>query len=149
MKWMQLKARPLQLLRTRQRVAWGDTNYLQYKFYFTLSFNCLDDLIQLNCHSFVRKFKVCVFMDCFHWDLDNIRSFFSDFFSVSAAVVKRTAAKRFTALILHDLGALLYLLTTEICEISLVCLYITISMAPRSREELFVTGKWLPWTEAM
>ena len=95
---MKLKARPLQLLRTRQRVAWGDTNYLQYKFYFTLSFNCLNDLIELNCHSFVRKFKVCVFIDCFHWDLDNIRSFFSEFFSVSAAVVKRTAAKRFPAL---------------------------------------------------
>lgn len=47
MKWMQLKARPLQLLRTRQRVTWGDTNYLQYKFYFTLSFNCLNDLIEL------------------------------------------------------------------------------------------------------
>lgn len=88
------------------------------------------------------------FIDCFHWDMDNIRSFFSDFFSVSAAVVKRMAAKRFTALVLHDLGALLYLLTTEICEISLVCLYNMISMASRSREELFVTEKWLPWTVA-
>ena len=40
-------------------------------------------------------------------------------FSVRAAVAKKMAAKRY---------ALLYLFTTEICEISLACLYKAVSM---------------------
>ena len=42
-----------------------DANRLHCKYYFTLSFTFLDDLIQSNCLYFVRKFMVSVLIDSF------------------------------------------------------------------------------------
>ena len=42
-----------------------DANILYCKYYFTLSFFFLGDLVQLNYHYFGRKFMVYVFIGCF------------------------------------------------------------------------------------
>ena len=58
---------------------------------------------------------------------------------------------RFNSLAFRKLGALLYLFTTETCDISLVCLKLhnTVSIASKSHEEFCVTEIWLRWTAAM
>ena len=58
---------------------------------------------------------------------------------------------RFNSLAFRKLGALLYLFTTESCDIFLVSLKLhnTVSIASKSYEEFCATETWLRWTAAM
>ena len=65
--------------------------------------------------------------------MDSARFSFPDYFSVRAAVAKKTGGKRCTPRSLPELGALPYFFTTEICEISLECLHNTVSITSSSQ----------------
>ena len=87
----------------------------------------------------------------FHWDLDIVCFSFQAAFQYVPLMQLRWRQSEIHSLAFRKLGALLYLFTTETCDISLVCLKLhnTVSIASKAQKEFCVTEIWLRWTAAM